>query len=183
MGRDPFERHSRRVLGREGAHTLRHLVAWHLAGFASGMEQPRAGGMSACRRPGGLLVRLIWVPLTCVGLVVGCASGGQSASGAGSDLASISQEELSELSNATVLAAVRRLRPRWLQARGSSSSSLGLPQVAVVLDGFNAGGANVLGQLMVTEVERIEYLSASDATTRYGTGFAGGAIVVTRRVR
>ena len=123
------------------------------------------------------------VPVTYVVLTTACAGGSTAGMGARPEVNSISQEELVEFSNATVLAAVRRLRPRWLQARGSSSSTLGLPQVGVILDGFHAGGASALAQLSVTDVQTIEYLNASDATTRYGTGFAGGAIVVGRRAR
>lgn len=31
------------------------------------------------------------------------------------------------------------------------------------------------------EVEKIEHLNASEATQRFGTGYAGGAILITRR--
>ena len=30
----------------------------------------------------------------------------------------------------------------------------------------------------LSEIERMEYMSSSDATTRFGTGYAGGAILV-----
>jgi hypothetical protein len=45
------------------------------------------------------------------------------------------------------------------------------------------GGLDVLEGLYVREIQEMRFLSASDATTRYGTGYPGGIIeVVTRRV-
>jgi hypothetical protein len=35
--------------------------------------------------------------------------------------------------------------------------------------------------MMTTEISQIEYMSASDASNRFGTGHTGGAILVTSR--
>ena len=95
----------------------------------------------------------------------------------------ITAEELAPYSTYTALEAIRRLRPRWLQVRGSSSSSLGPAEPVVVIDGTRFGPASALAGYAVTAIESVRFMSASDATTRYGTDFAGGAIVVTTRRR
>ena len=38
-----------------------------------------------------------------------------------------------------------------------------------------------LDQMSTENIETMRYLSASDATTKYGTGYAGGVIEVTTR--
>jgi hypothetical protein len=43
------------------------------------------------------------------------------------------------------------------------------------------GGLDFLQTIRVEMVEQMEYLDASDATTRFGTGHGGGAIVVLTR--
>lgn len=104
-------------------------------------------------------------------VVAGCASsGGGGSSGSRNvltveDLAPYAEEGLRTYD------AVRRLRPRWLQSRGGAP-----PRVMV--DGIQGDL-----QMPVAEVERVTYLSPADATTRFGTGFPRGAIVVERRAR
>jgi hypothetical protein len=44
------------------------------------------------------------------------------------------------------------------------------------------GGLSALDGMEIREIEEIRFISASDATTRYGTGYPGGIIeVFTRR--
>ncbi len=38
-----------------------------------------------------------------------------------------------------------------------------------------------LNRMSTADIETMRYLSASDATTRYGTGYIGGVIEVTMR--
>lgn len=88
----------------------------------------------------------------------------------------------------TVYQLVQRHRPQWLRvSRGFPSlggaaggNTLAAP-ARVVLDGVPYGGLDDLRRLDVTEVEELEYISASDATTRFGTGYMGGAILVRTR--
>lgn len=92
---------------------------------------------------------------------------------------SIGADELVATNAGTALEAVERLRPEFLRPRGSSSLSTGAPDVPVVfLDGLRAGGFETLRTLRPTEVELIRFVSAADATTRYGTGYPGGIIEV-----
>jgi hypothetical protein len=40
------------------------------------------------------------------------------------------------------------------------------------------GGIDSLSRIPSTNIESIQYMNATDATTRYGTGYAGGLIRV-----
>jgi hypothetical protein len=51
----------------------------------------------------------------------------------------------------------------------------------VVVDGVARGELDELRGLNNDTLETIRYLSAPDATTKYGTGFPGGVIEVTTR--
>jgi hypothetical protein len=84
--------------------------------------------------------------------------------------------------SARVLTVVEMLRPQWLHMR--SSPTWGSPEGAqpmVYVDGIRAGGLGELLRIVPSVVERMEYLSPSDATNRFGTDHMGGAILVTTR--
>ncbi len=104
-----------------------------------------------------------------------CASGGSS--GPRRDPNLITAEEMSQFSALTALDVIRRLRPRWLRSRGQSN-----PQI--IQDGARMGTSTEnLRTLSVSDIESMRFLSASDATMRYGTNFPGGAIEITSRAR
>lgn len=107
-----------------------------------------------------------------------CASGG-SAAAPRSDANWLTREELRPYPVYNALNAIRRLRPRWLQARGVSAAMDPIP----FLDGARLDNLEALRRVLIDDVETIEYVTPSDATMRYGTGFPGGAIEVTSRVR
>ena len=89
-----------------------------------------------------------------------------------------------EVPHNTVFEAVRALRPRWLQARNVASlrsQTRHTPRVYV--DGHFRGEVNELSRLVPHEVAEIRFMSASDATTRFGTNHIAGAIVITTRRR
>ena len=110
--------------------------------------------------------------------VTACASGGGGASRpAGATSNRIVFEEIQALGQVTALQAVERLRPRWLQLRAGVT---GDPPVLYV-DGARRGSPNDLNTMRAMDVEQMEYMSGSDATTRFGTGHQGGAILVTMR--
>ena len=91
-------------------------------------------------------------------------------------------DEIQAASVATAYQAVARLRPEWLHRRGQMSirdPSAGA--VVVYLDGLREGGANALEGIAAETVLAMEYLNGSEATTRFGTGHAGGAILVRLR--
>lgn len=107
----------------------------------------------------------------------GCASGGGGpARPAGASANRIVTAELETLQQFDAYQAVERLRPRWLQAR------VGLTGPTMLyVDGAPGGTAEDLRQLRASEVTQMEYMGSSDATTRYGSGHDGGAIIVRTR--
>ena len=128
------------------------------------IKQSRRGGIG----PGGALA----VAFGLVTLGAACASGGGGERAPRRDPNLITAEELADYHNLDCHDAVRRLRPRWLQSRAGDPT--------VVRDGSRLGPASEhLAQIRVGQVASIRYLSATEATMRFGTGVQGGAIVVT----
>lgn len=112
-----------------------------------------------------------------------CATSGGSG-GTPRDRNLLTSEELREAGavSQTLDQAIRRLRPRWLRPRSSSFSS-GPAEVVVYMDGSRLGGPATLAGIPTSEVGEVRYLAPPDATTRYGTGHAGGVIQVRTRRR
>ena len=82
----------------------------------------------------------------------------------------------------TAYDVIARLRPEYLRSRGAASLRNTTPPTAVVyLDEMRYGGINSLKSLSADQILRIEYINASDATTRFGTDHLGGAILVTTK--
>ena len=111
-----------------------------------------------------------------VGLT-GCASGG----GQGPstrvpvDPNQITEAELEPLYQMTAFEAVQRLRPRWFQTRTGA-----FPTVHV--DGsIRSGGTDILQSLRTSDVQEMSYMNAADATTRFGTNYFSGLILVTTK--
>lgn len=106
-------------------------------------------------------------------LLSACAAGSSGGTSGGGD--TITQEELATVSNLSLFDAVQRLRPRWLQPRGGQD----LPRI--MMNGSQMGGVEVLRGMQATDVQSMRFLDAQDATTRYGTGYTGGAIELVSR--
>lgn len=105
----------------------------------------------------------------------GCASagGGGGSSGPRSSPTRIIRDELAEMQQLDAYTVVQRIRPRWLQLRANEEPT-------VFVDGARrSGGLTELRSIRVQDIQMMEYMSASDASTRFGTGFQGGAILVT----
>jgi hypothetical protein len=110
-------------------------------------------------------------------LAVACASGGQQAGPSRSSRNVITAEELQTINVSDAYAAVQRLRSAWLRPRTGSGSP-----IAVFVDGVRAGEVNILRQIPFITIRELRFVDPSDATTRWGTGYTNGAImVVTRR--
>jgi hypothetical protein len=106
-------------------------------------------------------------------LLAGCASGSTGGGGGGGDV--LATEDLATVSNLSLYDAIQRLRPRWLQARA------GQPLPQVMMNGSQMGGVEVLRGMQATDVSSVRFLDAQDATTRFGTGYTGGAIELVSR--
>lgn len=130
-------------------------------------------------------------------LVVGACGGGTASSGAaGSGSAPapkaaptrgssnvIIEAEIAAAGVTNALEAVQRLRPVMLRSRAGGGTS-GNPDgdaIVVWVDGVRVGGTDALSSVNALNVKEIRYLSAADATTRFGTGHQMGAIVVTTK--
>jgi len=127
-----------------------------------------------------------------VAIGAGCSSGGSTSAGTGAPRAPSRQQDViteaeiasraGEASNA--LQIVQKLRPQMLRGRGrfspaDSSDSSTIPRV--VVDDVAYGAVETLANLNATGIREIRFLSAADATTRWGTGYPGGVILVTMK--
>jgi hypothetical protein len=105
------------------------------------------------------------------------ACGGGSGAGKSVGLREVlMSDEIAKANVSTAYEAVSRLRPYFLQTRGTAYP-------IVYVDNVRYGDVTSLREIAVQNIDRIEYISASDATTRFGTGHAGGVIMVIMRVR
>lgn len=110
----------------------------------------------------------------------GCVSGGAGMGGSRTGPIERVDVEASSARNAYDL--VQSLRPQWLRGRGPASLRNTQPALPVVyVDGVRFGPVESLRQITVESLQRLEFMSAPDATNRYGTGHGGGAILVQTR--
>lgn len=87
----------------------------------------------------------------------------------------ITEAEIEPIAQMSAFEAIERLRPRWLQSRTGL-----LPMVHV--DGsVRSGGEEILASILCSEVQEMQYLNAPDATTRFGTDYRNGAILITTK--
>lgn len=123
---------------------------------------------------------LVWG--VCWAVAGGCVKqGGEGTRYRGSNV--ISGEEVRETSASDAFEAVQLLRPMWLRARAAPSltdRAGGYPRIYV--DNIPlAGGTRELRTVVAGDIREIRYISPADATTRFGTGHAGGVIMVLTR--
>lgn len=94
----------------------------------------------------------------------------------------ITAEELRQLPLLTALEAVQRLRPRWLRERiGDPPTARATMAVVVYVDGVLRGGITHLDFLRAEDIEEMEFLTALQATQRFGVQQASNAILVTSK--
>ena len=117
------------------------------------------------------------------GGVTACATTAGESSTSASRRNEITPEELQTTSVDDVMEAISLLRPQWLRSRPSRTPANPNPVVGVVIDGRVQSRREDLAQIPISDVARIQFLNAADATIRYRTGDSGGAIVVTTRGR
>ncbi len=93
----------------------------------------------------------------------------------------ITREELESVQVSSAYDAVQRLRPQWMSRPLAPSGQPGSNPILVYVDRHQMGTVDELRHLTVDQIEAMEFISAADATTRYGTGHASGIIEVTSR--
>ncbi len=104
----------------------------------------------------------------------------------GSRPQNITREEIASLSEGDAFSIIQQRRALWLRPRivgtfrTDASGRAVYPEIFV--DGLWYGPFRTLRDFRSVDIERIEFISALDATTLYGTGYMGGIIrVVIRR--
>ena len=91
------------------------------------------------------------------------------------------EADFAEYVSQDILTVIQRLRPQWLRVRGGGTAQ-GKAVIQIFIDGQRQnGGPDVLRGMSANSVQEVEFMNARDATTRYGTDMAGGAIVVTTK--
>lgn len=126
------------------------------------------------------MTRLMLVALA--SFTVACGSARSPTAGTVRDPDLITAAELDRHADVTARQAIERLRPRFLRMRGPSSiQNADADRLIVYVDNARMGGVEVLDQIHAYEIQDIRYLSAPDATSRYGTGHAGGVIAIRRK--
>lgn len=101
-----------------------------------------------------------------------------SASAVGDDFLNAAQ--LMGTGSITLFEAVDRLKPQWLRARGSVRSAQPVV-VNVYVDGQQMGDVSYLRGMQVDGVSAVQFFTATEASTRWGSHNIGGVISVTTR--
>lgn len=117
-------------------------------------------------------MRLV-IAVSIIMLAQACVSTGSS-DGIRRDPDLIVAEELADYSTLMLADAIRQLRPRWMNVRGSATGST----VPVVMNGGAPQDWTILETLRPDQVASVRFHSAADATMRWGTGFPNGLIEV-----
>jgi len=108
-------------------------------------------------------------------LLAACASGSSGSSGGGGSNM-LNAQDLAQVQNLSAFDAIQRLRPQWLQVRANN------PPPQVIMNGSPMGGGpEMLRTVQVSDLTSIQFRNGRDATTRYGTGYGGGAIELNAR--
>jgi hypothetical protein len=93
----------------------------------------------------------------------------------------ITSDEIQSENFRSAFEIIERLRPQMLRGRGSISISdnTGASTIPVVyVDNVQFGAIETLRNIPAMQVREIQYINQSDATTRWGTGHAGGVIMI-----
>lgn len=109
--------------------------------------------------------------------VAACASSGTGGGGLRRDANLITAEELSDVSDRSVYEAIQVLRPQWLRRTGFRND---LPSAIMDNQRYEL---EILETMSPDEVFSLRYISPSDASIRWGTGYPSGAIEVRTRQR
>lgn len=118
-------------------------------------------------------------------VVLGCGSGPAPDNGLGFRNRSIlTSEEIksSRVSGWTAYDLISQLRPEYLRSRGPTSLRNTRPVTAAVyVDDIRFGELDSLKTMSADQIFSVQYIGASDATTRFGTDHFGGAILITTK--
>ncbi len=121
---------------------------------------------------------LAWSALVIVPLfLTACVASSQSGS-SDDDPDVISEEEIQDIGEVgDAYTLIQHYEPQWLRKRGQGSINKE-NEVVVYIEDNRQGGPNALRQIDISNVRKIEYLSASEANLEFGSGHSNGAIMV-----
>lgn len=134
-------------------------------------------------RPNSVLAALVMV------ITSACASGSSSGGQRMSTTRDvITQEEIAARAAdaSTAFQIIQKLRPQMLTGRGYTMSTPNDPTAdqmvpKVYVDNVMFGEMSSLNNVAATQVLEVRFISARDATTRWGTGHVGGVILVSTK--
>jgi hypothetical protein len=106
-----------------------------------------------------------------------CGGAGAGPRPVGANRLHLTPEDMETAVYSDVYAAVESLRPSWLREYTTSIQG-GPERVQVYLDGMRLGGPEMLRGIAPTSVGHLEFLSAIEASQRYGLNHGAGAILV-----
>jgi hypothetical protein len=97
----------------------------------------------------------------------------------------IVEAEITTSGASNALEVIQKVRPAMLRGRGGSqlSDGAGTEQIQAYVDNIPVGSVTQLAAVGAMNVKEIRYINATDATTRFGTNHAMGAILVTTKGR
>lgn len=115
-------------------------------------------------------------------LLAACASTGGGDGTRGSDLNTVTAEEIAPLDVSTAYEVVERLRPRWLRVRSPRSHARST-EIIVVVDDLQLGGPDVLRDIDASNIRVMRWLDSAQAGQLPGLGsrHIEGAIVIETR--
>lgn len=115
-------------------------------------------------------------------VLASCAGSGTQGSGAAAPRGSrnlLTAAQLAATGSTDLYSAVDRLRPQWFVVRGGKDIQGQQATIAVIVDGMRQqGSVEIMRNIQVSDVQEVRFLSASDATTKYGTNTTVGAIEI-----
>lgn len=148
----------------------------------AGTRSLRSGGVPVSG-PTVLRVRGTIANVLVLGIVLGItacgASRGNTRASDGSSRNTITRTQIDYLPEGDAFTVVERFRPHWLKARTQATPWNPEPAYAMVfVDQLRFGPMYTLSQISTAQIDRVEYINATDATIRYGLGYVGGIIHV-----
>lgn len=91
----------------------------------------------------------------------------------------LTREEILTSTASTAYELIEQMRPQFLRSRGALSVQDPRPVYPIVyVNDMRHGGLEALRAILVQEISEVRFISAADATTRWGTGHAGGVIQI-----
>jgi hypothetical protein len=90
----------------------------------------------------------------------------------------LAAEEIERSNVGTLHDAIQRLRPHFFFSRGRTSLRGANPRPAVIVNNVPQTSLESLRAISANNVRYVRFLSAPEATTRFGTGYMAGVIEV-----